>query len=166
MTEDSSELRLVVSVAQQRLSLMRGNQLIKEYPVSTSRYGTGSEDGSFRTPLGAHRIREKHGAGEPVNQVFTGRQPIGVLDDLLASGQALPDDIITSRILWLEGLEPGTNCGEGIDSYARYIYIHGTNEEQQIGTPASHGCIRMRNRDVIELFDQVETGTRVDITQD
>lgn len=159
-------MRLVVSVAAQTLSVVHDDTVTRVYPVSTSRYGTGSENGSYRTPLGRHRVCEKYGDGEPLMQVFVGRKPIGVLDELLAAGENLPADIITSRILRLEGLEPGINRGDGIDSYDRYIYIHGTNEESAIGEPASHGCIRMSNRDVAELFEQVDTGTLVEITQD
>ncbi len=135
--------------------------VLMEYPVSTSRYGIGNENGSFRTPLGEHSIAQKIGAGCRINEVFIGRQPQGVLEELKQGGASLPEDIITSRILWLKGLEPGINQGEGIDSFERYIYIHGTSEEELIGQAASHGCVRMRNKDVIELFDNVDENCRV-----
>lgn len=137
-----------------------GNML-REYPVSTSRYGTGSENGSYKTPLGEHSIAQKIGAGCRINEVFIGREPQGELAALRRSGRPLPEDIITTRILWLKGMEPGINQGEGIDSYARYIYIHGTSDEENIGTPVSHGCVRMRNQDVMELFDDVDENCRV-----
>lgn len=131
------------------------------YPVSTSSYGPGNQNGSFKTPLGEHSIAQKIGDGCPVNEVFIGRQPQGVLDDIKSSDKVLSDDIITSRILRLQGEEPGVNQGADIDSYQRYIYIHGTPEEGKIGQPASHGCVRMRNQDVIDLYEQVDVHCRV-----
>lgn len=154
--------RIIVDVSQQKLfALNSQQQVLLEYAVSTSRYGTGNEDGSFKTPLGEHSIAQKIGDGCASEEVFIGRQPQGLLSELQAVGRNLPEDIITARILRLQGLEPGINQGDGIDSYQRYIYIHGTADEASIGRPASHGCVRMRNDDVIELFDQVETGCRV-----
>jgi len=135
--------------------------IVFQYPVSTSVRGTGNQTGSFKTPLGEHSIARKIGAGCALNEVFIGRQAIGALDELMAQNRDLPEDIISARILWLKGEQPGINAGEGIDSFQRYIYIHGTPEEDKIGTPASHGCVRMRNQDVIELFDHVDTGCRV-----
>lgn len=151
-----------VNVGEQKLYLLDGNGRIeREYPVSTSRYGTGNEQGSEKTPLGLHRIRTKIGGSMPVNMVFVGREPKGTPEDFAERGEALPQDVITSRILWLEGMEPGRNRGGYVDSYNRYIYIHGTNEEDRIGTPASIGCIRMRNDDVIDLYRLVAEGTEV-----
>ncbi|MDQ1362536.1 MAG: hypothetical protein QG652_396 [Pseudomonadota bacterium] len=158
--------QLIISIRQQRLYFYRDDRLLKEYPVSTSRFGIGSQSGSYRTPLGKHCIAEKIGADALCHEVFIGRQPQGVLQDLQCNQVALPDDLITSRILWLAGLEPGCNQGGDVDTRDRYIYIHGTPEEHLIGTPVSHGCIRMRNADVIELFDLVETGCAVEITDD
>lgn len=137
------------------------NKTLNEYPVSTSMYGAGNENGSFKTPLGEHSIAQKIGHECSPNEVFIGRQPQGVLDELRAQAHPLPDDIITSRILWLQGLQPGINQGEGIDSHERYIYIHGTSDEEKIGQPVSHGCVRMLNADVIELFDNVSDDCRV-----
>ena len=153
---------IIVSIDKQRLYCIghQGNILI-EYPVSTSIYGVGNQNGSFKTPLGEHSIAQKIGAGCTINEVFVGRQAKGVLQALKLANIPLPDDIITSRILWLKGEETGLNKGDGIDSYQRYIYIHGTSEEDKIGTPASHGCVRMRNKDVIELFDLVDEGCKV-----
>jgi hypothetical protein len=153
--------RIEISIDRQCLDVYHNDRLLKRYPVSTSMHGPGCQCGSYRTPLGQHCISEKIGAGAPLNEVFIGRQPQGVLDELRASQVALPDDLITSRILWLSGLEIGVNQGGEVDTHERYIYIHGTPEEDLIGTPVSHGCIRMRNADVIELFDQVETGCPV-----
>ena len=156
----SQRLKLQVNIADQLMTVLdEHGEVIKQYPVSTSKYGTGGQSGSFKTPLGEHRIKEKIGDREKINQVFVARKPIGVYQEL--DPGELPEDIITSRILWLEGQEEGVNRGGDVDSYQRYIYIHGTIEEDRIGRPASHGCIRMRNRDVIELFDLVDTGCPV-----
>jgi len=153
---------IIVKISQQKLYCCSSEEkVLFEYPVSTSSYGIGNKNGSFKTPLGEHSIAQKIGDNCAVNEVFVGRVPQGVLEDLQAKGDTLPEDIITSRILWLQGLEPGVNNGEGIDSYHRYIYIHGTAEEEKIGVPASHGCVRMRNQDVIDLFNQVDEGCRV-----
>jgi hypothetical protein len=153
---------IIIKINRQKLYCCnRQGDILFEYPVSTSRFGTGNKNGSFKTPLGEHSIAQKIGAGCAVNEVFIGRVPQGQLDLLQAEDTPLADDIITSRILWLQGMEPGVNNGEGIDSYQRYIYIHGTSEEEKIGTPASHGCVRMRNLDVIDLFNRVDEGCRV-----
>lgn len=140
-------------------------EVLREYPVSTSRYGTGCHQGSEKTPLGLHRIADKLGGAMPVNEVFIGRLPHGSLEECIARGVELPDDVIMSRILWLEGMEPGRNKGGYVDTYQRYIYIHGTNHEDKIGTPASIGCIRMRNDDIVDLFRLVEVGSEVDIVE-
>lgn len=155
-----------ISIKDQTLSLLsEDGEVIKIYPVSTSKYGAGCEKDSEKTPLGMHRIKDKIGGAMPVNEVFIGRVPQGSLEECIERGAELPDDVITSRILWLEGMEPGRNRGGYVDTYERYIYIHGTSEEDKIGTPASIGCIRMRNADVIELYRQVEVGTEVFIEQ-
>jgi hypothetical protein len=135
--------------------------LLHEYPVSTSKNGTGCQNGSEKTPLGLHRIADKLGGAMPVNEVFIGRIPQGSLEECIEREVDLPDDVIMSRIMWLEGMEPGRNKGGYVDTYQRYIYIHGTNHEDQIGTPTSIGCIRMRNQDVVDLFRLVEVGSEV-----
>ena len=135
--------------------------LLHEYPVSTSKYGTGCQNGSEKTPLGLHRIADKLGGAMPVNEVFIGRIPQGSLEECIERGVDLPDDVIMSRIMWLEGMEPGRNKGGYVDTYQRYIYIHGTNHEDQIGTPTSIGCIRMRNQDVVDLFRLLQVGSEV-----
>jgi lipoprotein-anchoring transpeptidase ErfK/SrfK len=151
-----------VSIADQKLYLCDtdGSEL-SEYPVSTSKFGAGNADGSNQTPLGLHRIADKIGGAMPVNEVFIGRVPQGSLEECIERGAELPDDVITSRILWLEGMEPGRNRGGYVDSYQRYIYIHGTSDEDNIGTPASIGCIRMRNNDIVELYRLVDIGSEV-----
>ncbi len=141
-----------------------GDRLIREYPVSTAKNGLGEQNGSYCTPRGRHRIAAKIGAGQPLYAVFKARVATGeVWSRELAAGK--PDcDWILTRILWLEGMEEGKNRGGAVDSHSRYIYIHGTDEEHLIGTPASHGCIRMKNQDVAELFELVEEGTEVRIS--
>jgi len=151
-----------ISVAEQQLSLFdEDGNLLHRYPVSTSKYGTGSQNGSEKTPLGLHRIKDKLGGAMPVNEVFIGRVPHGSLDECIERNVDLPDDVIMSRIMWLEGMEPGRNKGGYVDTYQRYIYIHGTNHEDTIGTPDSIGCIRMRNQDVVDLFRLLEIGSEV-----
>ena len=151
-----------VNVTEQQLSLYsEEGELLKSYPVSTSKFGTGNQNGSEQTPLGLHRIQNKLGGAMPVNEVFIGRLPHGNLGECTERGVELPDDVIMSRIMWLEGMEPGRNKGGYVDTHERYIYIHGTNHEELIGTPSSIGCIRMRNDDVVDLFRLVEVGSEV-----
>jgi lipoprotein-anchoring transpeptidase ErfK/SrfK len=151
-----------VNVTDQKMGLYdEAGQLLKQYAVSTSKFGTGSQNGSEKTPLGLHRIKDKLGGAMPVNEVFIGRVPHGNLDECKERGVELPDDVIMSRILWLEGMEPGRNQGGYVDTYQRYIYIHGTNHEDKIGIPSSIGCIRMRNEDIVDLFRLVEVGSEV-----
>ncbi len=154
-----------VSLHQQLLSLFCESRLIKQYPVSTSARGAGNLQESYQTPLGLHQIREKIGGDCQAYEVFIGRQPQGNFYALKDSDKTLPEDVITSRILWLAGLEPGINQGGDVDTYQRYIYIHGTVDEDKIGQPVSHGCIRMLNKDVIELYDQLEVGCHVRIEE-
>jgi hypothetical protein len=153
---------LVVRVGKQRLYLFKGGLPMKDYPVSTSRFGVGSVDGSLQTPLGAHQVRRRIGADVPMGTIFRGRRNTGEMARILTGPEDRSiDDNITSRILWLDGLEEGVNRGGEVDSFRRFIYIHGTDEEGLVGRPASEGCVRMTNRDVIELFDQVPEGTLV-----
>ena len=153
-------LALVVSIAQQRLGLFRGGALAADWPVSTSRFGTGSQLNSFKTPLGLHRIAEKIGTGVPLDTVFKGRKPVPP-----ASVPRPPatGDLIMARILWLDGCERGLNRGGDMDSHDRYIYIHGTTHEDRIGTPDSHGCVRMRNEDITTLAGILPLGVPVTI---
>jgi lipoprotein-anchoring transpeptidase ErfK/SrfK len=150
-----------VSITEQKLYLVEAGQMLKQYPVSTSVYGIGSEAGSNKTPLGKHKVISKFGEGAPLGTIFRSRINTGRVATIYTDDTDLEEDDVTTRILRLTGLEPGKNKGPGVDSFSRYIYIHGTPEEGLIGQPASHGCIRMKNTDVIELFDLVEEGTLV-----
>jgi hypothetical protein len=154
--------RIQVDISEQQLYLYcryRGNEVVKTYRVSTAKNGIGNRSGSGKTPLGRHLIKDKIGDGALLGTIFKARRNTGRIATMNQPGP----DFVTTRIMWLKGLEPGINAGRGIDSYKRYIYIHGTAEENKIGQPASHGCIRMYNREVIELFDLVTEGTLVDI---
>jgi L,D-transpeptidase YbiS len=142
---------LHISVRHQRLALKSGDRSIRSYPISTSLFGLGSEEGSMRTPLGRFRIAEKIGANTPSGTIFKDRQPIQQMEKYSPD-----DDLMMSRILWLDGLEE-----HNANTRDRYIYIHGTNQEDKIGEPASHGCIRMKSADLIELFDLVDIETLV-----
>ena len=165
-----SEVLIDVSLAAQQLTLYQaaegGNIVLHRFPVSTARNGAGEQEGSFCTPRGAHRIAQKIGDGAPRFAVFSAREATGEIWTPQLEAADPGRDWILSRILWLDGLEPGRNQGGNVDSHARYIYIHGTNEEDKIGTPVSHGCIRMRNDDVVALFDLVSVDTRVNIRED
>ena len=141
-----------------------GDMLIRQYSVSCATNGAGSQNGSYCTPLGRHRIAEKIGAGVPLYSAFKARELTGEIWTPELDAANPGRDWILSRILWLEGLEPGKNQGGTVDTHNRYIYIHGTHEEHKIGTPASHGCIRMKNEEVDELFNLVEVGTEVRIS--
>ena len=179
-----SRFALVVSVANQAVSLFersvaavydrrsngefppnspavtdRRYRYVKKFRCSTSRFGISQAAGSNGTPLGLHRIVEKIGGGWPVGSVFKGRQPIGY------TWQGMPDAKITTRILWLEGLEPGFNRGGNVDSHARYIYIHGTGDQTTIGKPTSCGCIHIADADLIPHFDKLPSGTLVWIAE-
>ena len=163
-----SDLVIEVDIRLQQLYLWEpypdGDMLIRQYTVSTAANGPGEQSGSYCTPRGRHRIAEKIGAGAPLYAAFKGREPTGEIWTSALDAADPGRDWILTRILWLEGLEPGRNQGGTVDSRARYIYIHGTNEEHRIGPPASHGCIRMKHADVAELFDLVKVGTEVRIS--
>ncbi|MDI6745385.1 MAG: L,D-transpeptidase [Thermodesulfovibrionales bacterium] len=160
------EYLIVVKISEQKLYLMNGNEVSKTYAVSTSRYGVGSRIKSNKTPLGMHRIAEKIGEGAPFGAIFDGkRMYTGEISTIYTDDTKLSENYELTRIIWLEGMEPGINKGKGIDSYKRLIYIHGTAEEGLIGTPASIGCIRMKNSDVIEFFNLVNVGMTVEIKE-
>jgi len=146
------DIYLFVNIQSQTLSLVKHQVVSSVYPVSTSKYGTGNQKDSFKTPLGIHRIIEKIGAGSPPGRIFIDRKDTGKN----WQNEITDENLIVTRILRLEGLEPDINRGENIDSYERYIYIHGTNKEELVGTPISHGCICMKNNDIIELFDTLD----------
>ncbi len=146
---------VIVRVSEQKLYLMRNGMLENIYSISTSKYGIGNKDGSFQTPLGIHQVLEKIGADAPAGTIFESRNKTQQIADIIHEPVSTPFDYVTTRIIWLDGLEPGINKGGDIDSHVRYIYIHGTHEEGLLGQPASKGCVRMRNEDVIELFDKL-----------
>ena len=156
--------KIDIDISQQRLYLKQNDDLIKSYPISSSKYGEGSTENSNMTPLGLHVIKEKIGTNVPINTLFISRINTKRTVNIENSRNKTKDDHITSRILWLDGLEEGKNKGKGVDSYSRYIYIHGTHEEGLIGEKASHGCIRMLNNDVIDLYNYVNIGTEVYIS--
>ena len=157
-------MKINVHIATQQLELLddAGRQL-RRYPVSTAAKGAGETSGSFCTPRGRHVIRAKIGAGQPENTVFVRRRPTGEIYTPELGAQFPERDWILTRILWLSGCEIGFNRLGETDTMRRYIYIHGTPDSAQLGTPGSHGCIRMRNADLIELFDLVAAGTAVEI---
>lgn len=155
---------LLVSIDQQCLYLVNNNIIEKDFSVSTSMFGVGSEQDSYKTPLGAHIVAQKIGAHCKTNEILRGREATGECAEIITHAHASQEDLVLSRILWLQGLEQGKNLGQGVDSYQRYIYIHGTQEEGLIGQPASHGCVRMLNKDIVELFDRVEEGAFVYIS--
>ena len=154
---------IVISLTRQILQLYDGEQLRCEYGVSTSRYGPGERSGSQCTPRGRHVIRACIGAGLPIGAVLVGRRHTGEIYDAQLATRHPGRDWILTRILWLSGLEPGRNRFGDVDSMRRYIYIHGTPDSEPLCVPRSHGCIRMRNEDIVDLFEQVRAGTQVDI---
>lgn len=147
---------IYISVKYQKLYLINNQKVVKKYPVSTAELGVGNKMNSMQTPLGLHTIKRKIGNNVPLGGLFYSRVYSGRISTIYTNKVKSLTDDVTSRIMWLHGEEPGINRGRDIDSYKRYIYIHGTSEEGYIGEPASHGCIRMKNSDVIELFDSVE----------
>ena len=159
----SQNNEIIVDISEQRLYLYNNDNLVQSFPVSTSKYGEGQIENSFKTPLGLHEIKEKIGDKAPINTIFAARENTNKIAEIQINPNDTENDFVTSRILWLDGLENGINRGVGVDSYSRYIYIHGTHEEGLIGQKASHGCIRMFNNDVIELYDMVSEGTKVQI---
>ena len=154
---------ILIRLSTQELFLMNNDEILKTYTISGSLYGAGSKAGSNQTPLGTHKISSKIGAGAPLGTIFKARVNTGKIATIYTDGTDVEDDLVTTRIMWLRGQEQGVNKGAGVDSHARYIYIHGTQEEGLIGKPASHGCIRMKNTEVVELFDLVREGTFVEI---
>jgi len=146
---------IYISIHDQRLTLKEGESLISTYPVSTSRFGIGTEEGSMKTPIGRFRVAEKIGGDMPSGTIFRSRVPLNPEDPLPTT-----EDLVMSRILWLDGMDE-----YNANTRDRFIYIHGTKHEDKIGSPVSHGCIRMRNADVMELFDLVHEDTPVVIEE-
>jgi lipoprotein-anchoring transpeptidase ErfK/SrfK len=151
----SGRTKIDISLKEQRLTLTRDGEMVRSFPISSSRFGIGTEEGSMKTPLGNFRISEKIGHDAAPGTIFKSRVPLGPDDPLPNT-----EDFVTTRILWLDGLD-----AENANTHDRFIYIHGTKHEDKIGTPDSHGCIRMRNADVIELFDLVDETTQVVIRE-
>ncbi|MEW6561738.1 MAG: L,D-transpeptidase [Pseudomonadota bacterium] len=155
-------MRILIDIPSQSLELYDAqNTLVRRYPVSTGANGVGEESGSFCTPRGKHVVRAKIGGGQPLNTVFVRRRPTGEIYTPELGAQFPRRDWILTRILWLSGKEPGYNRLGTCDTMRRFIYIHGTPDTTEIGKPGSHGCVRMRNADLVELFDLVPAGTPV-----
>lgn len=150
-----------VAAKNQKLYLINGDSVIAEYEVSTAKNGVGSESGSYKTPTGLHKVAEKVGNDVELYGIFKQKVFTGDLATPVEEDSPTNEDVITTRILHLRGLEEGINQGEGVDSYKRGIFIHGTHEEGLIGTAASKGCVRMRNEEVLALYQEVEVGTFV-----
>ena len=158
--------QIIISIKSQNLLLLINNKIKFAYKISTAKAGIGQIKGSYKTPLGHHIVRAKIGDNNPIYSVYEGRRPTGDIWNKSLNEQVLKDDWILTRILWLSGKEIGLNRLGMVDSMQRFIYIHGTNEENLLGSPASHGCIRMSNNDVIELFNLTPIGTIVDINEE
>lgn len=146
--------KLVVSMDRQTLEVHEGGAMLARFPVSTSARGAGCESGSFRTPTGRFRIVEAIGAGEPLGTIFKARVPVG----RWRPGDRVEDDLVLTRILRLDGLDPWNR-----NTLERFVYIHGTNDEEAVGRPAGHGCVRLRNADMIRLFEMVAVGDLLEI---
>ncbi|WP_421861887.1 L,D-transpeptidase family protein [Motiliproteus sp.] len=153
--------RIEISISQQCLTLLQGEHELRRYPISSAANGVGQQQDSGCTPLGRHRVRAMIGRDCPLNSVFVGRRPTGEIYSQELAEQYPRRDWILSRILWLCGCEPGYNRLGTVDSMRRYIYIHGTPDSEPMGEPRSHGCIRMRNQDLVELFEHLAPGTEV-----
>ncbi|HKP92252.1 MAG TPA: L,D-transpeptidase [Chthoniobacterales bacterium] len=147
----SAQPTIHISVARQELTVREGRKKVTSYPISTSQFGVGNKEGSFKTPTGRFRVAERIGEGMPADTVFKSRRPVKANRRMLEQ-----DDLVMTRILWLDGLER-----QNANTHERYIYIHGTNHEDEIGRATSQGCIRMRRADLVELFERVPTGTPV-----
>ena len=157
-------LFIIVSINEQKLYLVKDKNVIESYIISSAKKGTGNLSGSYKTPLGVHSISEKFGDTAKFASIFKARKNTHQLAKILIHpNDKSNEDNITSRILWLTGMEDGINKGKNIDTHDRCIYIHGTDEEGRLGKAVSHGCIRMSNQDVIDLFNQVTIGTLVSI---
>ncbi len=159
----NDEYAIIVNPENQMLYLVRNDSIHRTFIISTGKNGLGSEANSGKTPTGTHRIKQKFGDGAEAGAIFVARANTGKISTIHTDETNIKKDHVTTRIIWLEGLEEGVNKGKGIDTYNRYIYIHGTPEEGLLGQPASQGCIRMKNIEVIELYDMVPEGTLVEI---
>ena len=158
-------MKVDIDIARQLLSLTDNGKIIRQYSVSTAQNGLGEKNGSMRTPRGRHIVRAKIGAGQPLRAVFVRRRPTGEVWTPELHARFPGRDWMLTRILWLSGKEPGFNRLGELDTMRRMIYIHGTHDIAEMGKPGSHGCIRMRNEDIAELFDLVAPYTPVDILE-
>lgn len=152
---------IYIGIKRNKLYYFNTRKIESEFQISTAKNGAGCEKGSQKTPIGLHEIRHKVGENTPIGGIFDHKEFKGDVKPINTTNEALKKDYITTRIISLRGLEQGLNKGEGIDSYERAIYIHGTLDEGLIGQSVSHGCIRMKNNEIIELFDIIEEGTKV-----
>jgi hypothetical protein len=152
---------IYVSIKYQKLYLIEQDSVLFKFSISSAKLGIGNQQNSMKTPIGLHTIKHKYGDGVPLAGLFKSRIYTGKVSPIYAQKVKSPTDDVTTRIMWLQGEESGINRGRNIDSYKRYIYIHGTSEEGYIGEPASHGCIRMKNKDVIHLYNEIDEGTPV-----
>lgn len=160
-------MRILISVRRQTLTLFDDSgEALRSYPVSTAEKGAGELSGSHCTPRGRHLVRAKIGAGLPENAVFVARRSTGEIYSPDLAARHPERDWILTRILWLSGCEPGFNRLGNVDTMRRYIYIHGCPDSEPVGVARSHGCIRMRNGDVVDLFDRVPAYTPVEICED
>lgn len=157
-------MRIEVSIPQQTLTVFDGTQILAHFSISTAANGAGCQKNSGCTPKGQHIIRAKIGEGAPINSVFVGRRATGEICSPELMAEFPNRDWILTRILWLSGTEVGVNRLGDVDTMQRYIYIHGTPDTVALGQPGSHGCIRMRNTDVITLFNMVPVGTPIHIS--
>lgn len=159
------DLSLEINIKDQTLSVMQNEEVIKSYSIATAKNGPGEQINSECTPRGKHIIRAKIGKDAGINTVFVARRDTGEVYDSELKQQFPERDWILTRILWLSGCEPGINRLGNVDTMRRYIYIHGCPDEDEMGKPGSHGCIKMRNDDVVELFNMVKAGTPVYIKE-
>ncbi len=156
-------MRVEVSISQQLLTLYKGTKIVKTYSISTAEKGAGNQKNSNQTPLGNHIVRAKIGKGDAINTVFVGRRKTGEIYSTKLAKQNPNRDWVLTRIIWLSGTEKGKNRLQNVDSMQRYIYIHGTPDTEPMGVPASHGCIRMNNLELVELFDLIEVQAAINI---
>jgi L,D-transpeptidase YbiS len=156
-------MKIRIDAAKQELTLLDGERVVKRYAISTAKNGLGEKNGSFCTPRGRHIVRAKIGAGQPLGTVFVRRRPTGEVWTPQLHAQYPGRDWILTRILWLSGKEPGKNRLGDVDTMRRYIYIHGSHEMAEMGKPGSIGCIRMRNKEIVELYDLIAPYTPVEI---
>ena len=155
---------LAVRISTATLQFFRGGALVRSYVISTSKRPPSNVKDSLGTPRGLHEIAERIGAGQPPGMVFKSRVPTGRHFSEILAREPDNENLITTRILWLRGLEPGVNRGGNVDTYERYVYIHGTNHDERIGEPLSAGCVLMRNLEIVELYEEVRVGDQVLIT--